>query len=51
MATKNFRQECLLGEGGFGRVFKGMIHASGKVMSVLIFPSFFKILICYGMDD
>ncbi|CAO2836592.1 unnamed protein product [Amaranthus hypochondriacus] len=34
MATKNFRQECLLGEGGFGRVFKGKLHASGKVVAV-----------------
>ncbi|KAK6136361.1 hypothetical protein DH2020_029891 [Rehmannia glutinosa] len=25
-ATKNFRQECLLGEGGIGRVFKGHFH-------------------------
>ncbi|KAL8171820.1 hypothetical protein V2J09_023624 [Rumex salicifolius] len=34
MATKNFRQECLLGEGGFGRVFRGMIQASGQVVAV-----------------
>lgn len=31
MATKNFRQECLLGEGGFGRIFKGTLKENGQV--------------------
>ncbi|XP_020213106.1 probable serine/threonine-protein kinase PBL25 isoform X1 [Cajanus cajan] len=34
IATKNFRQESLLGEGGFGRVYKGTIPATGQVVAV-----------------
>ena len=32
-ATKNFRPESLLGEGGFGRVHKGRLDKPGQVIS------------------
>ncbi|KAK9006570.1 hypothetical protein V6N11_018907 [Hibiscus sabdariffa] len=33
-ATKNFRQESVLGEGGFGKVYKGTLQATGQVVAV-----------------
>ncbi|KAJ7532774.1 hypothetical protein O6H91_13G019800 [Diphasiastrum complanatum] len=33
-ATKNFRPESLLGEGGFGRVYKGRIDSTSQVVAV-----------------
>lgn len=33
-ATKNFRPECLLGEGGFGRVYRGRLESTGQEVAV-----------------
>ncbi|GER25015.1 protein kinase superfamily protein [Striga asiatica] len=33
-ATKNFRQEYMLGEGGFGRVYKGRLGKSNQMVAV-----------------
>lgn len=42
-ATNNFRPECFLGEGGFGRVFKGQFP-NGQVNFLFTFLITFQYL-------
>lgn len=38
-ATKYFRADCLLGEGGFGQVYKGRLESINQVDFRYFFPS------------
>lgn len=44
-ATKNFRADYLLGEGGFGRVYKGRLENSNQVGQGLDFNYFFPLVV------
>lgn len=40
VATKNFRPESFIGEGGFGRVYKGRLESTGQVNTPTFHCSF-----------
>lgn len=56
-ATKNFRPESFLGEGGFGRVYKGWLESTGQVNCCIFsirdvhYSSSYALIDYYNMND
>lgn len=48
-ATKNFRQEYLLGEGGFGRVYKGRLDKTDQVVHGLVARLYISAWLCLSL--
>lgn len=47
VATKNFRGESFIGEGGFGRVYKGQLEGSNQVCYYINFRHLIYISNCF----
>lgn len=45
VATKNFQPESFIGEGGFGRVYKGRLESTGQVNTSIVVLSTLSITI------
>lgn len=48
-ATKNFRPQSFIGEGGFGRVYKGRLETTGQVQDIHLFP--LCVCVCVVVED